>query len=191
MEEDRRAAVVEPEPVTVGQWWRDIDLVKYEEPGRVSATHGEARLMRAIAMDRSVSMDGPRRMRSTALDDLCQSVEDVLRAALLEVLHGEQGPKYSPPLRCLPQDDKDYLTAMGWLVEASPNQSQMLVLMARAATPPVTYEFIGNLIRTSAARAQQIYEATVARAVAAANGSMPRSRQRVAAVQERNREARR
>lgn len=140
--------------------------------------------MRAIAMDRSIRMARPlNRSQLVDLDELRQALAG-LRQEIPEV-------DWVPPLRLFPQDDRDYLTAMGWLVEVAPTRRQMRVLLARARTPPVTYEFVGDMLRISAARAHQTYETTVARAIEAANGNRPRSRQRLLAIQERNREARR
>lgn len=167
-----------------GQWWRDLDRVRYEPPGAVSPAHGEARLMRALATDRSIRLDLPsRRSHAAALAELRQGLADVLR----------DSPEvdWVPPLRPLPRDVRDYLTAMAWLVEVDPDRRQLRILLARARTPAVSWQFVGDMHGLSGARVAQIYAATVAEAVEAANGGLPRTRQRLAAIQERNREARR
>ena len=185
MEEDRAALATAPVAAPAeqcGQWWRDADLVRYEPPGSVTPVHGEARLMRAIAMDRSIRMDMPaHKSQAAALADLRQSLADVLRAT----------PEldWMPQLQPLPQDERDYLTAMGWLVEIGPDRRQMRILLARARTPPVTHEFVGDMLRVSAQRVAQIYATTVAHTVEAANSMAWRTRQRLAVIQERNREA--
>jgi len=184
MEADReRPGLAARDSAPRGQWWRDADLVKYEPQGEVTPSHGEARLMRALALDRSMPMGAPSDgSHAAALVDLRQSLADVLRE--------EPDVDWVPTLRSLPQDERDYLTAMGWLVELSPGRRELRILLARARTPPVTWLWIGDRASVSPQRAEQIFGSTVASVVAAANGSMPRTRQRLSALQRRNREAR-
>lgn len=188
MERDREEARAHhglPAPEPLPQWWRDADLVKYEARGTVSARHGEARLMRALVTDRAIRVGmTPMKSGMAALAPL-QILSELLSADA-----EAPPPDWVPQVRPLPQDWADYLTAMAWLVEISPSRQAMRILRARARMPPASWATIGDAIGRDWTRARQVYEATVAKVVTAANGRPRRSAARLKALQARNRRAR-
>lgn len=189
MERDREEARAHhglPAPEPLPQWWRDADLVKYEARGTVSARHGEARLMRALVTDRAIRVGmTPMKSGMAALAPM-EILSELLSADPPE----PPPPDWVPQLRPLPQDWADYLTAMAWLVEAGPSRQAMRILRARARMPPASWATIGDAIGKDWTRARQVYEATVAKVVTAANGRPRRSAARLKALQARNRRAR-
>jgi len=166
------------------QWWRDVAAVRYEPMGSVSREHGEARIMRALIVERSIRMDLKRsRTNAAVLADL--------KLTLADVLAEHPGEDWVPPLAAMPEDWRDFEIVMGWLVEVMPSRTEIRVLRGRMVSPPQTWEMIGYDISRSGERARQIYEATVEGLIAAANVRPRRARARLRELQARNREAKR
>lgn len=186
MEDDREAAHARrrlPPPDTEPQWWRDATLVRYEPRGAVSLRHGEARLMRALVAERAIRVGiAPIKSSAAALVPL-QLLSELWAAPATEA--------WVAPVHPLPQDWSDYLTVMGWLLEANPSRQALRVLRARSRIPSYNWMQIGDAIDRDWTRARQIYGATVASVVRAANRRPRRAVQRLREIQERNREARR
>ena len=166
------------------QWWRDVTRVVYEPQGKVTAQHGEARIMRALILERSIRMDlAPYRTNAAVLAQLKTTLADVLR----EQPEGD----WVPPLTPQPQDWRDFEVAMGWLVEVMPSKREMMILRARMQSPPATWRQIGDEINRTGARARQIYDDVIEALVAAANRAPKRAKARLGELKARNREAKR
>ena len=190
MERDREDAGQRqrlPPPEPLPQWWRDGSRITYEARGAVSVKHGEGRLMRALATDRAVRVGmQPLKSSMAALAPL-EILSEILSADPPEPMPHDWVPHVQP----LPQDWSDYLTAMAWVVEASPPRRSMRILRARARTPAVSWLAIGDALGIHWTRAQQIYAATVAQVVDAANRRPRRAAARLRVVQAQNRQAKR
>ena len=160
-------------------------MVKYEPMGSVSASMGEARIMRHLAVERSMPMD-MRRQRTNAaiLADLKRSWADV---------YGDQAPgsDWSPPLVAVDADWRDFETVMGWLVEVMPSKRELFVMRCRMLSPPATWVQIGDEIRRDGKSAKRMYDRSIRDLVAAANRRPRRARQRLAELKARNRGAQR
>ncbi len=188
MEEWREAARANRDagqPVERGQWWRDVTRVSYEPMGGVSLEMGEARIMRHLILERSLPND-LRRQKSNAatLADLKLSWADIYGAQ-------SRGDDWTPPLVPQPQDWNDFDTVMGWFCEVAPHKREMTILRGRMLSPPATWRQLGDEIKKSPARAQQLYKSSIEDLVSAANRPRHRAVARIAEVQERNRAARR
>lgn len=166
------------------QWWRDVASIKYEPMGSVSRWHGEARIMRALIVERSIRMDLKRsRTNAAVLVDL--------KLTLADILAEHPGEDWVPPLAAMPEDWRDFEIVMGWLAEVMPSRTEIRVLRGRMVSPPQTWEMIGYDISRSGERARQIYEATIEGLIATANVKPRRARARLRELQARNREAKR
>lgn len=166
------------------QWWRDVARVAYQAMGEVDREHGEARIMRALILERSIRLDLARYRTNAA-------VLAALKMTLADVLAEEPGADWVPPLVAMPEDWRDFETVMGWFVETLPSKREIMVLRSRMNSPPATWRQIGDEIGRTGRRAQQIYDATVDGLVDVANRPPRRAKARLAELQERNREARR
>ena len=187
MERDREEARGRRDPAPAedgGQWWRDVARVAYEPQGNVSREHGEARIMRALILERSIRMDGSRYRTNAA-------VLAALKITLADVLADHPGADWVPPLVAMPEDHKDFEIVMGWLVELMPSRREIFVLRARMLSPPATWVQIGDEIRRTEVRAKQVYDETIDALVEAGNREPRRALARRAELQERNREAKR
>lgn len=187
MERDREEARNRRDPAPAddgGQWWRDVARVAYEPQGNVSREHGEARIMRALILERSIRMDG-RRYRTNA------AVLAALKLTLADVLAEHPGEDWIPPLAAMPEDWRDLEIVMGWLVEVMPSRREIFVLRGRMLAPPATWAQLGDEIKRTAVRARQIYTETIDALVEAGNREPRRALARRAELQERNREAKR
>ena len=185
-EAERQRAIADHDRPTVdraSQWWRDSTLIKYEPMGSVSRDMGEARIMRHLAVERSMPMD-MRRQRSNAaiLADLKRSWADV---------YGDQAPgsDWQPPLTPMDGDWRDFETVMGWLVEVLPSKRELFVMRCRMLSPPATWVQIGDEIRRDGKSAKRCYERSISDLVDAANRRPRRARKRLAELQARNRSA--
>jgi len=167
-----------------GQWWRDVARIVYEPMGNVSREYGEARIMRALIIERSIRMDLARYRTNAA-------VLAALKLSLADVLAEAPSVDWVPPVTPMPEDWRDFETVMGWLVEVLPSRREMLVLRARMLSPPATWRQIGDEIGRTSARARQIYSAAIDELVGAANRQPRRAKARLAELKERNREAKR
>lgn len=166
-----------------GQWWRDVARVVYEPRGNVSREMGEARIMRALILERSIRMDiAPYRTNAAVLASLKLTLADVLA----EVPSLDWIPLLAP----MPEDWRDFEVVMGWLVEVLPSRRELFVLRARMLSPPATWSQIGDEIKRTSSRARQIYDETVDGLIGAANREPRRALARRAELQERNRRAR-
>lgn len=186
MERDREEARGRRDPAPAedgGQWWRDVARVAYEPQGNVSRVHGEARIMRALILERSIRMDGSRYRTNAAVLAALKAVPDDYREP--------PTADWVPPLVSMPEDHKDFETVMGWIVELLPSRREIFVLRARMLSPPATWVQIGDEIHRTAVRAKQIYGETIDALVAAGNREPRRALARRAELQERNREAKR
>ena len=186
MEADReaiRAVADEPEERS-NQWWRDVARVAYQAMGDVDREHGEARIMRALILERSIRLDLARYRTNAA-------VLAALKLTLADVLAEEPGADWVPPLVATPEDHRDFEVVMGWLVEVMPSRREIFVLRSRMKAPPATWVQIGDEIGRTGRRAQQIYDATIDELVEVANRPPRRAKARLAELQDRNREARR
>lgn len=160
--------------------------VVYEPQGSVTREQGEARVMRALILERSIRirMDlAPYRTNAAVLAQLKTTLADVLR----EQPEGD----WVPPLEPQPQDWRDFEIAMGWLVEVMPSKREMMILRARMQSPPATWRQIGDEINRTGARARQIYDDAIDALVAAANRQPRRAMARLGELKARNREAKR
>ena len=188
MEDWREAARARPDHIDDDPslpWWRDVTRIEYQPMGAVSLGMGEARIMRHLIVERGLPND-LRRQKSNAatLADLKLTWADIYGAQ-------SRGDDWVPPLVPLEQDWRDFETVMGWLSEVAPGKREMTVLRGRMLAPPATWRQIGDEIKRSPARAQQIYKSAIADLVEAANRPRRRASARIAEVQERNRAARR
>jgi len=184
-EADRQAAIAahgRPEP-EAGQFWRDVSLIAYEPMGAVSLRMGEARIMRALVVERSIRMDMRLRYRTNAavLADIKRTLADVLAEA-------PQGD-WCPPISATPEDWRDFDTVMGWLVEVMPSKRELFVMRCRMLSPPATWVQIGDEIRRDGKSAKRMYDRSIGDLVDAANRRPRRARARLAELKERNREA--
>lgn len=188
MEADREAARANPgqdaEPDSPGQWWRDVARVVYQPMGEITLEHGEARIMRALILERSIRMDMARyRTNAAVLADL--------KTTLADILNEHPGEDWVPPVQPLPPDHADFETVMGWMVEVMPSRREVIVLRGRMQSPPASWVDLADVIGRTAPRARQIYRETIAGLVAAGNRPKRRALARLAELQERNREAKR
>jgi len=172
------------EPVDPPQWWRDVARVQYQPMGSVTVEHGEARIMRHLIVERSLTLDMRRQKTNAAvLVDLKRTLADV---------YGEvPGDDWVPPLTAMPEDWRDFEVVMGWMAEVMPSRREVFVLRSRMQAPPRTWVQIGDEIRRSDTRCRQIYAEVIGQLVAAANRPPRRAPARLRELQERNREARR
>ena len=183
--EDAESEREAPRAQAASQWWRDVQRVEYESMGHVSREHGEARIMRALILERSIRMDVATRYRTNAavLADLKRTLADVLAEA--------PAADWVPRLEPMPEDWRDFDIVMGWLVEVLPSRAEMFVMRARMLSPPATWIQIGDEIGRDARGAKRRYERAIEDLIAAANRRPRRARARLAELQERNREAKR
>lgn len=165
------------------QWWRDGTLITYEAMGKISPRHGEARIMRALVLERSIRMD----MASYTTNGAALAR---MKMSLADVLAEEPDADWVPPLMPLEQDHRDYLTVMGWLIEVMPSAREMRILRDRMGSPPRSWVQIGDRISRDASRARQLYQGAIADLVVAGNRRPRRSPARLSELQKRNREAR-
>lgn len=188
LEADRQAAMAtrgqEPREVA-SQWWRDVSRVVYEPMGSVSREMGEARIMRALIVERSLRMDINRKCRTNA------AVLADLKRTLADVLAEEPDADWVPRLHPMPEDWRDFDIVMGWLVEVSPAWRELSVLRARMLAPPWTWVQIGDWIGREPVATKKMFESTIEDLVAAGNREARRAHARLASLQARNREAKR
>ncbi len=186
MEADREAARANPDaPVAEGpQWWRDVARVQYQPMGAIDAEHGEARIMRALILERSIRMD-MRRYRTNA------AVLADLKLTLADVLAEVPSADWVPALVPQPEDWRDFEVVMGWFVEVLPSRREMRCLRGRMQSPPATWVQIGDEIGRTEARARQLYDGAIDALVDAGNRRPRRAKARLTELQARNREARR
>lgn len=184
MEADREAARANRRAATTDtpQWWRDVARVAYAPMGAVSRDHGEARIMRALILERGIRLDlRPYRTNAAVLADL--------KATLADLLAEAPASDWVPPLVAQPEDWRDFEVVMGWLIEVMPSRRELTCLRGRMQSPPLTWVQIGDEIGRTEARARQLYAGAIDALVAAANREPRRARARLAELQERNRSA--
>jgi len=166
------------------QWWRDVARVVYAPMGAISREHGEARIMRALILERSIRLD-LRPYQTNA------AVLAALKVTLADVLAETPAADWVPPLVAQPEDWRDFETVMGWFVEVMPGRREMRCLRGRMQSPPATWVQIGDEIGRTEARARQLYDEAINALVGAANRPPRVAKARLAALRERNREAKR
>jgi len=167
------------------QWWRDVTLVKYQPMGEITREMGEARIMRHLVMERSIPV-GHRRFRSNAA-----VVADIKRT--WEDIYGEhpRDADWVPPMPLQPEDDKDFLTVLGWFAEVLPSKRNMKMLRARTTSPPSPWLLIGDEFGLTGLQARRSYNSIVGRLVDAGNRKPRHAPAIIGMVRDRNRAARR
>jgi hypothetical protein len=186
MERDREEARNRRDPAPAedgGQWWRDVARVAYEPMGSVSREHGEARIMRALILERSIRMDGSRYRTNAAVLAALKAMPDEYREP--------PDADWVPPLVPQQQDWDDFECVMGWLVEVVPSRREMVTLRGRMLAPPATFLQIGDEIGRSMEYTRVLYAGVITALVDAANREPRRALARRAELQNRNREAKR
>ena len=187
MEADRGAARTRrhDEPADDGgQWWRDVARVAYEACGGVTRDMGEARVMRALILERTIRMDMARYKSNAA-------VLAAMKLTLADVLADEPEADWVPPLVPQPEDWRDFDTVMGWLAEVGTTKRELTVMRARMHAPPLAYSQIADALGIKRQRARQIYVSAIDDLVEAANRPPRRAMARIAALRLRNKAARR
>lgn len=167
-----------------GQWWRDVARVDYQRMGSVTRDMGEARIMRALILERTIRMDMARYKSNAA-------VLAALKLTLADVLADEPEADWVPPLVPQPEDWRDFDVVMGWLAEVGTTKRELTVMRARMHAPPLAYSQIADALGIKRQRARQIYVSAIDDLVEAANRPPRRAMARIAALKERNRAARR
>lgn len=203
MEADREALRAGGEIETddpMRRWWTDLSNIRYEPKGAVTRRMAEGRVMRALAdcgAGHGLSLSN-----MTPSDVLASLSEAAMRA-----LAGADGTHWLVRFKPLSSDTSDFLEAMGWWTALNPPElwaakrrpwsysRAQRALFWRAIDQPLTWSEIGYRFRLSGRRAQQIYEEAVDKCHRVANGLSPVPRRNpvdhIAALRERNREARR
>ena len=179
--QDRGEATI---AAAAAQWWRDVTKVAYQPMGSVSPEMGEARILRHLILERTLHLDLKRpRSNAAVLADMKRSLSDV---------YGEEtGHDWVPPLVPQPQDWADFEVVMGWLAEVGTTKRELSVLRSRMQAPPITWVQIGDALEISPRRARAVYDAAIEDLIGAANRPARRGPARMAALRERNREAKR
>jgi len=185
------------------QWWFDPHLVTYSRPGHITEREAEGRLMRAFAAERWVRVERP----------TCNTFGGILAnlARTVPLSPAELAAADPLPIRDEPtgRDRDDMLTALSWLKGlptswfaenagdgrvhwAGPYDD---VLRQRSMQPPRSWREIGRVLKVSHEQARQMYAQALALVTDSANGRTTtaalRRAERLAAVQEGNRMAKR
>lgn len=214
LEADRQAAMArrgEKKPKEGPQWWRDVSRIEYEPMGSVSRGHGEARIMRALILEKSIRLDlAPYRTNAAVLAAFKMALPDNVGPCPRcdgsgRDVRGTQCPKcrgygvtqaapesdWVPRLAMQPQDTADFDTVMGWLAEVMPSRRELFVLRCRMLSPPEEWDAIGAHIRRTEEKAKALYDRTLDDLIEAANRPAYRAMARLRELQARNREMRR
>ena len=199
------------------RWWTDINNIKYEPKGDVTARMAEGRVLRALAWcgaGRGLTI------KSMSLGSLLARMADAasIDAQTVKADNYALSLQY-PPFRPLPRDHDDLPVAMAWVAALNPpenwtdarraperswdiNRTQR-VMLRRTLTIPLTWEHIGDLEGNpdkrisgiSATRCRQIYAKGMEACWRVANGESAYPGRKVVdqieALRERNREHKR
>lgn len=182
------------------RWWADLSLIRYEPKGEVTRRMAEGRVLRALADCGAGQEIAPVGGRA---DDALAALSDAAKRALA----GDDATHWLVKFKPLASDNSDFLEAMRWWTALNPpelwaarrkpwtfSRSQR-ALFWRAIDQPLTWSEIGFRFKLSARRAQQVYEGAIDKCHRVANGKSPVPHRNpvdhIAALQERNREARR
>lgn len=182
------------------KWWADLSNIRYEPKGEVSRRMAEGRVMRALAdcgAGDGVAVGG------VAAADALARMSDAAKRALAD----DDGSHWLVRFKPLQSDNGDFLEAMGWWTALNPPElwtalrkpwtysRAQRALFWRAIDKPLSWSDIGFRFKCSGRRAQQVYEQAIDKCHRVANGKSPvRHRNpvdHIAALRERNREARR
>ena len=162
------------------QWWRDVTKIEYQPRGRVTRAMAEARLLRALILADRIP-DDLRRYKSIAA---------AVAERKADVKYVEASDDYVPPLVPLEEDQRDFDTVMGWLIERPPSSDEWKLLHGRKLSPPERWAMLGARTQTSGADAKRRYGRLIGFITIAANRPPVRRAAAIAALRERNRMAR-
>lgn len=168
------------DPAEAVQWWRDVSRIKYQPHGEVTVDMAEARVMRALILDRHMRGDMRRiKTNGAVLADLKRSLLDILEEAPLD--------DWVPPLTPLAEDHRDYMTVMEWITEYECTWREAAALRRRSQGPPASWRQIGDEIGRSPQGSKNLYHRACVALTATANQPLVKSRERLLSLQERNR----
>lgn len=182
------------------RWWADLSAIRYEPKGEVSRRMVEGRVMRALA---DCGAGQAPVAGGVAATDALAALSDAARRALA----ADDGSHWLVRFKPLVSDNSDFLEAMRWWTALNPPElwaakrkpwtfsRAQRALFWRAIDEPLTWSEIGFRFKLSARRAQQVYETALDKCHRVANGRPPDRHRNpvdhIAALRERNREARR
>lgn len=203
MEADREAARVShgfPVELQGRPWWYDISRIKYEPAGEVTLKNCEGRLLRAV------TFSGAGKRRGFPQPPSAKALAEMAEAAANGQVDDEGEARLR--LRMLPADRSDLLIALDWFARLNPpefwtkrralwdfNRPQR-VLVARTVVPAPSFGDIAAEygIDGGGEGAKRLYDRTLAKCLAAANGQQVHEHpvvDQMAVLRERNRAARR
>lgn len=176
MEADRETARVQRDPSEKRanrlalQYWRNHVGIRYESPEVLTLKMAEWRVCRALALSEPFKGYGSKYPRvSRTLAELAMTQADIRLRAENTPPDNELGV----PLEPQPQDDGDFLIAMGWFVALNPPPSErseswslspkQKVLAWRALPMPLSFRECGDRLpaKVKAERARQIYSEAI------------------------------
>lgn len=179
-------------------WWYDLSRIKYEQPGEVTLKNCEGRLLRAVTFSGAGKHRGfPQPPTARVLAEMAAAVSQ-----------SEDDADARLRLRMLPSDRSDILVALDWFVRLNPpefwahrrklwdfNRPQK-VLVARTVVPAPSFGDIAAEYGIDGGHngAKRLYDKTLSKCLAAANGRQVHDRpvvDQMAALRERNRAFRR
>lgn len=205
MDADRETARVSRETVSRvhavpgSQWWWDPTSVTYQPEGHVSQRDAEGRMMRALAW---ADVGKGLTLHSKTIGDVLADIAEARERALSG---GDLDPvaRFQP----LPQDQSDFLVAMGWFVKLNPPErrhkrqrvwglSMPQKVLAWMAQPiPLSSDDMAVLVGRTGARMRQVRAEALDMVHRVANGLPAKAGwpvvDQVAALKERNASARR
>ncbi len=145
------------------QWWRDATLISYSAPGSITRREAEGRVMRALASDPFARWGNGTGLHRADLhfmalsDDDKRAEADRAAAQVADIVE---------PFRALPQDHRDYDTAMGWfaatcryrtIIRAAVTDHQVLLLAVDDRA--LSWREMADTLRVSRQAALQQYHA--------------------------------
>lgn len=205
MDADRETARVSRETVSHthalpgSQWWWDPTSVIYQPQGSVSERYAEGRMMRALVW---ADVGKGLTLTSKTIGDV---LADIAEARAQAMSRGDIDPvtRFQP----LPQDQADFLVAMGWFVKLNPPERQhkrqkvwglsmpQKVLAWTAQPIPLSSDDMGALVGRTGARMRQVRAEALEMVHRVANGLPAKASwpvvDHMAVLKERNLAARR
>lgn len=147
------------------QWWRDAALITYSQPGSITRKEAEGRVMRAIAGDPfarwgdGTGFDAPwLPIWGMTLEEIQAEAErdtTVLRDVVMT-------------FNLLPQDHRDYVTAMGWFASTLRRRARSEglvwghpILLLAADDRAFSWREMGDKLRVSRQAAAEQYRAAI------------------------------